>query len=929
MRIIPSSLSSTRFLRRSPLAATLGILLGAALPAPVSMAAAHWTLMGWNNLGMHCMDDDYSVFSILPPFNTVNAQLIDNNGKLVTSLPAGVTVTYEAVADPSGSINRSSIGKTNFWDHSLALFGVTLPLDTGLGGTAMPGSSNTPQLMTFAPAGAPAHSFQALGIPLIPIDDAGLSNTYPLFKLVARDAAKNLLAQTSIVLPVSSELNCSTCHGSGTGQANAKPSPDWVYDPDPKRDFRLNVLKLHDQKNVSKPAYTAALALFGYRSTGLYDSVVLDGKAILCATCHQSEALGTPGAPNTPQLTTSIHSTHATVIDPTSGKIMDDSTNRTSCYQCHPGSTTRCLRGAMGAAISVVDASMLMQCQSCHGSMSLVGAATRTGWLNEPNCQACHTGDAVSNSGQIRFVSAFDSPGHMRVPPNTRFATTPNTPATGFSLYRFSVGHGGLQCSACHGSTHAEFPTSESNDNLQSIALQGHVGKLAECTACHVTTPSTITGGPHGMHPLDQSWVSSHGEAINGNPAQCQVCHNTNYSGTVLSRTQGARTFTLDEGGTKSFWRGQKVTCYDCHNGPGGEGSPKIAPVVPASVILVVNGVSGTIGLNATGSVSTFRIVQQPTHGTVQLAGNVATYFAPLGYSGSDSFTYAATDGAGFVESNLGTVNLTVGNTNPAQLLNISTRLKVLSGDQVPIGGFILTGPDPKTVIVRGIGPSLPISGALTNPTLELHDATGLVATNDDWKINDQTGQSQQAAVEATGLAPLNDLESVIIATLPANSAAYTAIMLSKNSQVGAGLVEVYDLMQISNSQLANISTRGTVETGDNIMIGGFISGPITKGGSAILVRAIGPSLSVTGALQNPTLELHDGNGTIIALNDDWKTRSDGSSQQAQIEATLLAPTNDLESAILFTAAPGAYTAIVRGQNNTIGVALVEVYNLQ
>jgi hypothetical protein len=427
---------------------------------------------------------------------------------------------------------------------------------------------------------------------------------------------------------------------------------------------------------------------------------------------------------------------------------------------------------------------------------------------------------------------------------------------------------------------------------------------------------------------MDQSWVSSHPDAIGGNPAQCQVCHNTNYSGTVLSHTQGARSFSLDEGGTKSFWRGQKITCYDCHNGPSGEGSPKTPPVVPTNIALLIHGVSGSVGLTATGSVSTFRIVQQPTHGTVALVGNVATYFAQPGYSGSDSFTYAATESTGFVESNLGTVSITIGSVMPAQLLNISTRLEVLGGDQVPIGGFILTGTDPKTIIVRGIGPSLPLPGGLLDPTLELHGPSGLIATNDNWKINDQTGQSQQAAVEATGVAPGNDLESAIIATVSANNAAYTAVMRGKNGATGIGLVEIYDLAQAASSQLANISTRGEVQTGDNVMIGGFISGPMTDGGSTVLVRAIGPSLPVSGALQDPTLELHDANGTTIATNDNWKIRSDGTSQQAEIEATTIPPTNDLESAILAALAPGAYTAIVRGQNGTIGIALVEVYNL-
>ena len=129
--------------------------------------------------------------------------------------------------------------------------------------------------------------------------------------LVAKDSTGTVLATAKIVLAVSDEMSCKTCHASGTGQANAKPSPDWVYDPNPKHDFRLNILKLHDQKNISNPDYIAALAQFSYRATGLYDTVALDGKPILCATCHQSEALGTPGAPGTAQLTTAIHSRHA------------------------------------------------------------------------------------------------------------------------------------------------------------------------------------------------------------------------------------------------------------------------------------------------------------------------------------------------------------------------------------------------------------------------------------------------------------------------------------------------------------------------------------------------------------------------------------------------------------------------------------------
>jgi minor extracellular serine protease Vpr len=264
-----------------------------------------------------------------------------------------------------------------------------------------------------------------------------------------------------------------------------------------------------------------------------------------------------------------------------------------------------------------------------------------------------------------------------------------------------------------------------------------------------------------------------------------------------------------------------------------------------------------------------------------------------------------------------------------AQLLNISTRMRVLSGDQVLIGGFIITGTDPKKVIIRGMGPSLNGVGVtLSDPTLELHQGSTTLATNDNWKINDQTGQSQEADIRATTIPPTNDLESAIVATLPPGN--YTAILAGKNGGTGVGVVEVYDLAQGANSKLANISSRGFVDTNDNVMIGGLIVGGGSGGGTArVIVRAIGPSLSVSGALGDPTLELHDVNGTTIATNDNWKINDQtGQSQQAEIEATTIPPTDDLESALVATLAPGNYTAIVRGKNNTTGVGLVEVYAL-
>jgi hypothetical protein len=307
------------------------------------------------------------------------------------------------------------------------------------------------------------------------------------------------------------------------------------------------------------------------------------------------------------------------------------------------------------------------------------------------------------------------------------------------------------------------------------------------------------------------------------------------------------------------------------------------------------------------------------TNPTTDASGNVSFNVSFPQIAAGQRVTATATDPDG----NTSEFSAAIG-----QLLNISTRMRVLTGDNVLIGGFIITGTDAKKVIVRGIGPSLTnqgVTGVLQDPTLELHDSTGATINfNDNWK------DSQQSEIEATGIPPTNDLESAIVATLPANNAGYTAILRGKNDTTGIGLVEAYDLDQAANSKLANISTRGFVDTGDNVMIGGFIAG---NGVTNVIVRAIGPSLTgagVSGALQDPTLELHDSSGATIATNDNWKVRdSDGSSQQAEIEATTIPPSNDLESALLATLTPGPYTAIVRGKNNTTGVGLVEVYNLQ
>ncbi len=617
-----------------------------------------WTLTGWNNLGMHCMDDDYSVFSILPPFNTVNAQLMDQTGKLVVDpAAAGITMTYEAVADPDGSINSTSAGKTNFYEHAAATFGAALPVDGGLAGNAMPGPGNTPQRLSWAAA---MKWFDATGIPITPMDDAGRKNPYPLMRLVAKSAAGAVLARAEVVLPVSDEMDCRACHASTAGPA-ARPAAGWVNDPSGKRDFRLNILRLHDERSAQSALFAAALAANGFPAAGLYDSVVNHATPVLCAKCHASEALGTGGHPGVASLTRSMHAKHAQVINPTNNLPLDSSASRNSCYQCHPGSATRCLRGAMGSAVAA-DGTMAMQCQSCHGGMNVVGAANRTGWLNEPTCQSCHSGDAINNAGLIRFLDSFDTPGHMRQPVNTRFATNADKPAVGLSLYRFSSGHGNLQCSACHGSTHAEFPASHRNDNLNSVALQGHAGVLSDCTACHATTPLTANGGPHGMHSISTRWTTDHADlARSVGLAECQKCHGTDYRGTVLSKALGDRSWSTKYG-TLVLKRGMEVGCYECHNGPGSSNATSRQRLAVTDLAKwLAAAVPSSLPLPTTGTGPKLRVVQQPMHGTVGISGTTATYFPEAGYEGPDFFTWLSSDSTGYRDSLPAVASVTVG----------------------------------------------------------------------------------------------------------------------------------------------------------------------------------------------------------------------------------------------------------------------------
>lgn len=253
-------------------------------------------------------------------------------------------------------------------------------------------------------------------------------------------------------------------------------------------------------------------------------------------------------------------------------------------------------------------------------------------------------------------------------------------------------------------------------------------------------------------------------------------------------------------------------------------------------------------------------------------------------------------------------------------MVNISGRQRVDTGDNVAIGGFIITGERSKRVLLRGIGPSMKsVSGRLADPYLELHDGSGkLIQANDNWRSD------QEQEIQQTGIPPSDDRESAVVITLP--PANYTAVLRGTNNTSGVGLVEVYDVDGSTATELGNLSVRANVLTDDNVLIGGIIIRGDTP--QRVLFRGIGPDLADNGVanpLPDPTMELHDANGGLMAANDNWKDAPN----RSEIEASGLAPKNDRDSAILTTLGASNYTAIVRGVNRATGVALVEAYKLQ
>lgn len=521
---------------------------------------AEYQIFAWNDLGMHCYDSDFSMFSLLPPFNTVHAQVVQKGAKPRLASPADVDVSFAGVADPSGSINTTSFGKSNFWSYSEPLFGAKLAVDQGLAGAWMPGLANRPRGMTFD-----QNQWTALGIPITNLDDALKFNPYPMMRFSAtRKGTATVASRVDAVVPVSSEMDCKACHASGQIAAN---------------DLHVALLDvtLSENANVDLQARENILRVHDAR----YDTKLWENRPVLCASCHYSKALDLSGTgPSANQrghadLSKAMHLRHGRTLDnqlPTADNpAIIAETGVQACYKCHPGNETNCLRSVMaGAGVG---------CQNCHGGLLAVGGQFRLTdgryrepWTDLPKCQSCHTGDHVKNlGGELPRMMAHAQDDPAATPyaaAASRFAENAGT------LYRNSRGHGGVACVACHGGPHAEWPATDplANDNVTPKQLQGHAGVISECSTCHDKNQPLTMNGPHGMHNVNsQAWVSDHKEfAEKKGMASCQACHGLNLEGTHLSVAQADRQFRIEDRRQVKIRAGTKVSCTLCHERPDG-----------------------------------------------------------------------------------------------------------------------------------------------------------------------------------------------------------------------------------------------------------------------------------------------------------------------------------------------------------------------
>jgi hypothetical protein len=636
-------------------------------------------LLGWSERGLNENDGrDYSIFALMPPYSTLHAQLV-MGGKLVTS-DAGITVTYEAVADARGSINTTSVAKGNFYENALGLLGVSLPPDAGIAGFGMPGKANTPQSMAFDPTG---HVFSAVGIPLTPYDDNGLTNRRPMFRLVARSSGGAVLATTDIAVPVSDGMDCRACHASGA-MVEARPNRGWEWECDPVRDYKLNILRRHDDHQLGSPRYDSLLAANGYAADGLHPSAARDGKAVLCLSCHPSNGLPGSGQADMRPLTQVMHLKHGVYLDPDLHRPLNLITNSVACLRCHAGPESEYVRGVHHRSAGA-DGSFTLQCQNCHGRMNDVASVKRRAYVDMPQCQACHTGTAVQNSGSLAFTSVFDATNHVRVAAAATFATTPSAPLPGASSFAQSSEHGGLRCAACHGPAHAETPTLDASEDAQSQRLQGAAGAVLSCAACHTGTLSTGLTGPHGTHQATQAYAKGHNDWIktSGGRTTCMPCHGTDYRGTALSRARSSQTFTGK--GTHVVFPGFQTGCYTCHLGPSEDDSNANRP--PSIGSMTASTAMGTPlalllpGADPDGTAIMFHVTSYPSHGTVSLSGRTATYVPASGFAGVDSFGYTAWDGQ--TDGNQATASITVTSSVCVLTMSATAPLAVLPGNGV------------------------------------------------------------------------------------------------------------------------------------------------------------------------------------------------------------------------------------------------------
>ncbi len=546
-------------------------------------------------------------------------------------------------------------------------------------------------------------------------------------------------------------------------------------------------------------------------------------------------------------------------------------------------------------ASDAVSGAATVTCAPASGSTFAVGTTAVT----------CSAKDAADNQSTATFnvlVRDTTAPVFANVPANvTAEATGPDGAAVTYSdptatdTVDPSVT---VTCTPASGSTFALGSTTVTCTAVDKAANQATATFSVTVRDTKAPTfssaPPNVTAEATGPDGAPVSYTKPSAEDVVGATVTC-----TPASGSTFALGNSTVTCTAQDAAGNQATTTFTVSVVDT-----------TAPVITAPADMVVYNDVGQNGAFVTFTVTATDAVDQSIKPTLSHASGS---LFPIG---TTEVTATATDGKGN-QAAPKKFKITVRET---EMANISTRAAVGTGENVLIGGFIITGTEPLKVVVRAVGPSMAangVAGALQDPTLELFRPDGTTVFNDNW------GDSQSAELTTSGLAPTDPRESAVIASL--EPGAYTAVIRGAGDTTGLALVEAYALSGSSTSNLANISTRGTVQTGESVLIGGLIV--LGKEPTTVVVRAIGPSLAaagVTGALEDPALELRDSNGEVMVSNNDWRD-----AQQAQIEATGLAPTDARESAILRTLPAGNYTAIISGRSGTTGVALIEIYNLR